>query len=93
MAIRTTAFTLTLTLAIGILLGLLAGHVIPMAEARDTVAAEIVTNTKDGRVSVMIHGKEIVRIDKGGLHLDGDLKYSGGQVDTDKTDALWSNPE
>ena len=47
---------------------------------------EIVTDEKAHVVRILIDGKEVVAIDAKGLHVDGDVEYSG--VTTDRGSAL-----
>ena len=43
---------------------------------------QVITDEKHNAVLVLIRGKEVVRIDERGLHVSGDLDYTG--VITDK---------
>jgi hypothetical protein len=69
----------TLTLALGVLIGIATAQVLPSATAA-TGAAEIVT--RDGVIVFMVNGQEQGRIDATGLHVNGDVSYSGASIDT-----------
>ena len=42
---------------------------------------QIITDDKNNAVLVLIRGKEVLRIDERGLHLNGDLDYTGVMTD------------
>ncbi len=42
---------------------------------------QIITDPKTNAVRILIDGKEIVRIDAAGLHVTGDLTYTGTEID------------
>lgn len=44
-------------------------------------AAQIITDEKAGIISILIKGKEVVRIDEAGLHVFGDMSYNGTITD------------
>lgn len=52
----------------------------PTAKA-DAPKPEIITDEKAGVVRVLIAGREILRIDAAGLHVKGDLDYTGVMTD------------
>lgn len=45
--------------------------------AADDEAPRIVTDAKANTVTIFVGGRPIVRIDGGGLHVDGDVAYAG----------------
>ena len=56
------------------------------AVAKPTAPAErpqIVTDEKTGIVRVLIAGREILRIDDSGLHVKGDIEYTGQLKDAE----------
>jgi len=57
--------------------------------ANDTTSSktEIITDEKNGVVRILIGGKEVVIIDDKGLHVKGDVNYSGVMTDTGGGDA------
>jgi hypothetical protein len=44
---------------------------------------QIISDAKTKTVRILVDGKEIVRIDSRGLHVTGDLTYTGTEADTD----------
>lgn len=42
---------------------------------------QIIADPKTNTVRILIDGKEIVRIDAAGLHVTGDLTYTGAEID------------
>lgn len=74
---KTTA--LALALAIGVLLGLTGAQVLPIAQAKDP---ETIIKTEGGVIVFLVEGHEKARIDATGLHVNGDLEYTGALTDT-----------
>jgi hypothetical protein len=64
---------------------------VPLAPAIATQSPdtkpEIITDPKTNTVRIMIDGKEVVRIDANGLHVTGDLTYTGVESDVGTTQA------
>lgn len=69
----------TLTLAVGVVIGLSLAQLLPAATAA-TGSAEIIT--RDDAIVFMVGGQEQGRIDATGLHINGDIAYSGTTIDT-----------
>jgi len=51
------------------------------ATARDTPKPEIITDEENGVVRILIGGKEVLRIDASGLHVTGDVDFTGTITD------------
>ena len=47
----------------------------------DNSKPEIIADAKTNTVRILIDGKEIVHIDAKGLHVTGDLTYTGAEID------------
>ncbi len=41
----------------------------------------IVTDDEHGTVSIFVQGREVVRVDAGGMHVFGDISYTGAVTD------------
>lgn len=68
-----------LALVLGAFIGLGAAQFLPAATAA-TGATEIIT--RDDAIVFMVGGQEQGRIDATGLHINGDIAYSGAVTDT-----------
>ena len=53
----------------------------PNSDREPTAQTRIVTDNATGTVSILVDGREIVRIDADGLHVNGDIDYSGAITD------------
>lgn len=66
-------------LAFGMLIGLASAQILPVATAA-TSPTEIIT--RDGVIVFLVNGQEQARINSAGLHVNGDIGYSGSLTDT-----------
>jgi hypothetical protein len=71
--------TTTLTLAIGVSIGLVLAQLLPTARAE---SPEATIKTDGGVIVFLVEGQEKARIDTAGLHVNGDVGYSGVIADT-----------
>ncbi|KWT91739.1 MULTISPECIES: hypothetical protein [unclassified Variovorax] len=73
---RTTA----ITLATGALIGLAVAQLFPTAQAQSPET--LIITSDDGVIVFIVDGQEKARIDAAGLHVNGDIAYSGAITDT-----------
>jgi len=71
--------SITLALAVGMLIGLGAAQILPVAVADSD---QTYTLTGNGVITFIVDGKVQGHIDAAGLHINGDIGYSGGITDT-----------
>lgn len=69
----------TLTLVIGVLIGLGLAQLLPTAQAE---SPEATIKTDGAVIRFMVDGQEKARIDGAGLHVNGDVAYAGVSIDT-----------
>jgi hypothetical protein len=71
--------TTMLVLLTGVLLGLAVSQLLPAAQAKDP---ETLVKSEGGVIVFVVEGQEKARIDGSGLHVHGDVGYSGAITDT-----------
>lgn len=71
--------TTTLALCIGAFIGFAGARLLPQAHA---TSPETLMKTEDGVIVFLVEGQEKARIDASGLHVNGDVGYSGAITDT-----------
>lgn len=74
-----TRITTTLALAVGVFIGLGAAQLLQTAQAQ---APDTLVQTDGGIILFIVGGQEKARIDPAGLHVNGDIGYSGVITDT-----------
>ena len=70
----------TLFLAAALLFLPLAPAIASQPPHSDDSKPQIITDPKTNTVRILIDGKEILRVDAAGLHVTGDLTYTGTEI-------------
>lgn len=76
---RSSLFIATIAICISILGGV---AMLATASAKDAGRTAIISDERAGTVRIVIEGRDVAIIDADGLHVKGDIEFTGVTVDT-----------